>query len=260
MTNALEQFGVPGIGHNSPPEPPSYREELAEKAKPLVMRSDALLKALNNSKISDEAGVEAVTALGGLIREHREKVEDERVELKSPWDTGAATVQGMYKPVIDTLDAALKTAAKMIDDWKEQERARLRKEQEAAAAIAEAERRAAEEAAAKLAEAQSAGDADAVLEAELQLMQHQGAADAAEEAVPTITPSAPIRTQTGMAASRTQKVPVINDARKAVNWLFKNRQSALIEVVKPLIAQSIRGGMTVDGVSVVEEQKTHFRR
>ena len=247
---------------NAPPEPipDTYRGELLEKTKPLLERNEALLTALNGSSVSDEASLEKLTTLGGLIRDHRINVEAERVEVKKPFDEKAAAIQGVYVPIRDALDAALRTAGNMVDEWKAKERKRLQLEHEEAQRKADEERRKAEEAAAALEKAKEAGDPDAVLEAELEFMQHQGAADALDEATPAITPNAPIRTQTGMAASRTNKVITITDLKKALNWLFKFQKAQLTEAVQPLVARAQRGGMTVDGVTVTQEAKTYFSR
>jgi hypothetical protein len=248
--------------HNQPPElvPETYRDELLQKTRPLYDRHETLVRALNDSSITDEASLEKLATLAGLIRDHRAKVEAERVETKKPWDIAAAAVQSVYRGMLDPLDEALKSAARMVDEWKAKERKRLQQEQEEAQRKADEERRKAEEAAAALEKAKETGDPDAVLEAELELMQHQGAADALDEATPAITPNAPIRTQTGMAASRTNKVITITDLKKCLNWLFKFQKAQLTEAVTPLVGRAVRGGMTVDGVSVTEESKTHFRR
>lgn len=253
---------TPTIGHNNPPEPvpETYRDELVQKTKPLRDREEALITALNGSKVTDEDSLEKLTTLAGLIRDHRDKVEAERVEQKKPWDEKAAAVQSTYKPVIDALDAALKTAAGMVDGWRRQEQEKQRKEAEEAQRQADEERRKAEEATAALEKAKEEGDPDAVLEAELAVMRHQGAADALAEAAPAITPTAPIRTQTGMAASRTNKVVTITDLKKALNWLFKFQKASLTEAVEPLLARAVRAKMTPDGVTVTEEAKTYFSR
>lgn len=249
-------------GHNQPPEPipETYRDELLQKTAQLRHREETLVQALNGSKITDEASLEKLTTLAGLIRDHKAKVEAERIEVKKPFDEKVAAIQGVYVPIRDALDAALKTAGTMVDGWRRQEAERLRREQEEAQRKAEEERRKAEEAAAALEKAKEAGDDDAALEAELELMQHQGAADALAEAVPVITPNAPIHTQTGMAASRTNKVITITDLKKALNWLFKFQKTQLTEAVQPLVGRAVRGGMKVDGVTVEEQSKTYFSR
>ena len=77
----------PGIGHNLPP----LAEQLAEEVASFRERRDALLESLRNSKIASPEDAAAVTTLGGMFKELRDRVETARKAAAEPFDTGKAT-------------------------------------------------------------------------------------------------------------------------------------------------------------------------
>lgn len=247
------------IGDNSGAEP-SYAEQMLAGSLPQRDRATLLIEALNDSSIDSPETLDAVTTLGNLIAAHKGAMDATRKELKKPWDDGAAAVQGAYQPTIKLLDDAVEVAKGMIDGWNAHLAALAREEQRKRDEEAAAARRVAEEAQAKQREAEAAGDTKGALDAELAALQATEAAKKIDTAPPTVQPGAMIRTQAGSAGARTERVPVIDDLRKCVAALHKGHRQALLDAVKPVVDRLTRAKVPLDGVSVVEQQKTVFRR
>jgi hypothetical protein len=240
---------------------PPLAEQIAEDTKPLIERRDTLLQSLRDSHIANAEDAAAVTSLGVLLKDLRDKVEAARKEAARPFDEGKATVQRLYaRDLLDPLDAAMTQARNMLNSWRRQQEAaaeaeRRKRDEEAAAARAAAEKLAQDKR-----DAEAAGDPNAALKAELAEIQARDRAEALESDEGVIRPDAVLHTQVGAAISTTRRVPVVTNIGACLKWLLTNQPGALLEAIAPLLGRLTRAKVVIPGVDVRDEQGTSFRR
>jgi hypothetical protein len=170
-----------GIGHNTGrvPTPEDIREVLAADHADMIARRDELLAGLDRAPkvIESDEVAGRVSDFTKQVMAHAKKVDVTRVDAKEPFLAGGRAVDGFFRPIADSLDAAKKDLGQRITVWQRKKADDERRAREAAEAKARAEaeaaRRAAEEAAARM---RSETDLDAALAAE------EAARRAAEEA------------------------------------------------------------------------------
>lgn len=246
-----------GIGHNAPP----FAEQLVDETAALRERAAALIESVKASHISSPETAAAVTTLGGMLKDARDKAEVARKERAQPFDDGKVAVQRAFKQaIIDPLDEAMAACRKMLDAWRMQLAAAAEAERRKRDAEAAEARRAADEAEQKRIEAEKAGDPAAAIKAE---MEHLQAAERAERLASdegTIRPDAMIRTAVGSAGTATERVPTVTNIGLCLRWLIENQSTTLIEAITPLIARLTRAKVAIPGVEVKEVLSTRLRR
>lgn len=249
----------PAIGDNSNRAP--LAEILAEEAKPLRDRAEALIASVNAALIDSPETAAAVTTLGGMLSDLRARAETARKEHAKPFDDGKTAVQQAFaRDVIQPIDLGIAACCKMVDAWRaalDAEAAAERRKRDAEAAAA---RRAAEDAERAKAAAEAAGDTGAAISAEIKQMQAEERATRLESDAGTIRPHEAIRTQAGMASTTTTRVPTVTDLQKCLRYLAKNQSVALIEAITPIIGRLTRAKVDIPGVEVHEVGSTRFRR
>jgi hypothetical protein len=239
---------TPGLGHNLPP----LAEQLAEETAPFRERATALIQSVNDSRIDSAETEMAVTTLGTMLRDLREKVEEARKARAKPVDEQKDAIQAAFKrAIIDPVDQAMNQCRRMLDAYRAAEQKRAAEE------AAKAQREA-EEAARQAEQARAAGDIGAAIKAEMAEVQARDRAGAATDAA--IRPDTMVRVQSGAAVAATQRVPVVVDIGACLRWLIVHQGPALVEAITPMIARLVRAKVSIPGVEVETRQVTQFRR
>lgn len=280
-----DQSGLPGIGHNEPPEPITMPALPGEATPEQIKRAQAAAKApvkINDLQaynpdrhaelsahvavFCDAAGkwldiktvqnaeqaerlTDFVTGARGLYK----RVEDARKEAKKPWDDLGSIVQLTYSPLGSKVKIIAEKMKAMQADWLSRESARIAKEKAEAEAKARAEREAAEKAAA---EAQARNDIAGQVEAEEAL---KAAAKAEKQAAKPVKAQAGTATGGGrtMSLRKTKHARVIN--RRACFAYFQN-DPAVAELLERLATAAVRSGditsdtATLAGIEIYEKE------
>lgn len=242
-----------GIGGNAPPLDELLSDETTADRK----RMTELVEAANNAVIKNGEDQQRVTTLAAMIGTHSTKVEADRVARKKPFDDMAATVQRIYKAILDPL-AQARTRLRTLNDAYEAEQERAREaERRRLAEEEERQRKAAEEAERKAEEAKAAGQSG--LKAELAAIQARDAAEAAARAREEVR-AAPVRTDIGMASQSTVRSFVIDDLTLCLRYLVRNQKVAVTEAIEPIVRRLGRAKVDIPGVRIVEQKLTRFGR
>lgn len=152
------------IGDNQPTAFAALQDRVAE----LIKKSQDLA----GRDVENKEDAEAIDALLTEIKSEEKIVDEARRDEKTPFDKGAAEVQGRYKPLLTTLSIPAKALKGRLGVWLAKERARVAEEQ-----------RVADEAALKLlqdeedakAKAEAGGENDIVSQVEAEIAGEEAA-------------------------------------------------------------------------------------
>ncbi len=263
MANQLAEFPPT---HNLPPLEALIEEELA----PLKLRAKGLLDIAETACIIDDESASKVIDLVSLIRALERDVDDKRKVAGQPHLDAIRTINAAYGAVIQRLVACAGTGSggglrSMLTVYQNKKNA----EAEAARQAAFAEqRRREEEAEALRVKAQEQADAGkSGLASELDALAAQEQADAAARRAAAIRPE-PVRAQLGSLGSRREIAFTVTDARKALGWLLKVRETETKMALRELIGKQLRSmgvaaveaGVSIPGVEARIETQAAIRR
>jgi len=235
------------IGSNNPP--PTPLEAHTTDIEDLYAEASAWLTGV---PITSQEQADGVTELMDKADKAGKAADAQRVVEKKPHDDAAAAVQKAYKPLVDKA-ARIKTGTKAaLTAWMIAEQTRLR-------AIADAERKAAEDAAdaarALHLEAAATGDLAALEDAEIALKDAKQAdklADRADKA----KPMAKVEGMARGVGLRTVWTPTISDRLLAMRSMWKHDAAAFDDLLLQMAKDRIRGGAReIDGFTITQEQK-----
>lgn len=235
----------PLIGSNNPPEPTPYEQSL-EKITDIYSEASLWLDgaAVNSQELADGIG-----NLLDAIRKARKFADDARKVEKSPFDAGAAEVQGRYNPLLEKADLATAACKKALAPWLNAEDARVKREAAAARAEADRKRQEAEDAL-RASDAQNLAEREA---AEVLLRDAKKADTAANVAArQTAKAGGGFGRAIGL---RTTYRHEITDAKAFARWVWLNDSLAMDAFLEERARQLTRDGMRmIPGVTVHEEK------
>lgn len=203
---------------------------------------------LDGEPVTTQEQADALNTLQSRIREAAKEAEKARKAEAKPFDDGKAEVQARYKPIqnrADEADAAVKCALKpyLLElDRRQQEAARLareeaaRKQQEAMEAMRQ----------------RDAANLESREHAEKLAAEAKAAEVAASKAEQAKAHACGEGRATGL---RTIYRAEMKDPREAAAWVWKERNSELMEWIQEQANKAVRSGVRkIDGFNVIEEK------
>lgn len=234
---------APMMGHNAGVVDPELLADFREKVNAFAKEAKEIAKV--DAITEDEAG--RLTDFISGARDLYKEIDEKRIEMKRPHDERAAAVQAAFKPLLDLVEKAGKTAKQLQASYL----ARLKREaEERARAEREAAERAAREEAQRAAAAEEAGDMIAAEEARLAAAEAEKAAEKAAKPVKAAVKSA-------SGAGRTVSLRTIRYARiVSINQalLHYRDHPETIALVERLANAEIRAAkgepITIPGIAI----------
>jgi len=223
------------LGHNNPPEQFARVDELVANAdrwkteRPVIESDDVAGKA---------------QAFLDQLRSCAKEIEATRKAEKQPHMDAAKAVDQVFKPQMDRLTAAANIIKGLLTEF-------LRKKEDERRAAEAEQRRIADEAARKAEDAaRAASSVDQQVAAQ---KAREDASAAAAEADHIARTRSQVTGQGRTVSLRSRKVGVIVDQGK-VYRKFRDHPS-VIEVLQKLVNAEVRGGRSIPGVDIREEQE-----
>ncbi|MDZ7711729.1 MAG: hypothetical protein U5L06_00750 [Rhodovibrio sp.] len=174
---------VASMGHNNPPtNAEALQQSLGERHADVLRRRDELLSAASRMpETVDESTAGKVSDFIKQLTACRKNVESARTAEKEPFLAGGRTVDGYFKPVVESLDRAKKDAQARLDAHlrDKAERERRQREEEARRAQEEWDRR--KQAAEAAAQEVAGGEDLSAINAEIERLEQLQPAERAEQ-------------------------------------------------------------------------------
>lgn len=239
-----------GIGGNNPPEEMTPFTAASQRVTELVETANVWLASVK--EIADENTATACQGFLDQVNAETKAVETDRRTEKKPHEDAAKAVDIKYRPLSTRLDTIKTLLLPLKTAWLQKEQAR--KDAEAAAARAEAERlrRLAEEAAAAAAQ-------NTTVEAVIAADEINNSVKQAETAARRIeNDKAQVRSHFGTRASglRTYWSARITDYRKALKHYSERAEvREVIERLAAADARTLKDDLKVPGVEAYSEQR-----